>query len=670
MAGGVFASLEEIAKLRADLHVATKTLKMTQMNDEVIARSLYSSGLQRTRQYHDASKSYVIDSISGLRAMGMHNHHNHNDTIGLGELAAILNGFVFRTRHNDFAMRMPHKKSQVYGAVEPIPYPPVPGAVLNKKNIKDQIAEMQLWFKAFKDQDHKERDYRKHFKSVLCYLEGAWTLTSDNKIDEPFASDRHAIDADTFRQLQQIVMFNEMTGHVNNGENCAILPTRIMGFVNKTTPVVAQWNFAIKCHPTKKLLPTNRLRPIDDFHLRVQEDLRSDQYYNSQKARFTLNAVDQDEWYKGDFTYGLLDELMGEVPGMDNYKAKIVDDAYNNEAMRMDKMVPTNAGFYHRWYRSKEKGAMGENNQHKGYNDPHLFMAMNTQEKIAPVFVENNCKVQKDGSRPCEYEGHQRWSYAVPLELIYLTPLGSWNPYNLQYRGSYKTEEGKMAEANGRNGGLDKSKAFDGMNSMTFYQTPAEFYTGTEQAASADTVKSSAVGVLMPNGDVAETYASGIQIMTREIPGVGKVRMRYPIFPLAEDGQTAYKELKALQEYIIKPTSQRKIMNESIYLQFEETSDVEQYSPGTFQMTSSSETGNNPSHTHTVTLTDYDLEVMNGWSKLTFTSSKVNDHQHVLLVSFNKKANSFQIAECDGQSTCADGHGKDLTKIVTPEEVV
>ena len=29
----------------------------------------------------------------------------------------------------------------------------------------------------------------------------------------------------------------------------------------------------------------------------------------------------------------------------------------------------------------------------------------------------------------------QRWSFAIPLEIIYLTPLQSWNPYNLKYWG-------------------------------------------------------------------------------------------------------------------------------------------------------------------------------------------------------------------------------------------
>lgn len=47
----------------------------------------------------------------------------------MGELVAVLNGVEFRTRHNDYKMRMPHRTSQVYGATEDVPYPDVPPEV-------------------------------------------------------------------------------------------------------------------------------------------------------------------------------------------------------------------------------------------------------------------------------------------------------------------------------------------------------------------------------------------------------------------------------------------------------------------------------------------------------------------------------------------------------------
>ena len=35
----------------------------------------------------------------------------------------------------------------------------------------------------------------------LCYLEGMWTNASPDRIDEPFISDRHSIDAKSFFDL-------------------------------------------------------------------------------------------------------------------------------------------------------------------------------------------------------------------------------------------------------------------------------------------------------------------------------------------------------------------------------------------------------------------------------------------------------------------------------------
>ena len=29
----------------------------------------------------------------------------------------------------------------------------------------------------------------------------------------------------------------------------------------------------------------------------------------------------------------------------------------------------------------------------------------------------------------------QKWTYAIPLEIIYMTPLYAWNPFNIEYKG-------------------------------------------------------------------------------------------------------------------------------------------------------------------------------------------------------------------------------------------
>ena len=64
---------------------------------------------------------------------------------------------------------------------------------------------MREWFKAWKDQDYSVRDYREHFKAILCYLEGAWTVSDGDALDESFDSDRHFIDASSWHDLQDKV---------------------------------------------------------------------------------------------------------------------------------------------------------------------------------------------------------------------------------------------------------------------------------------------------------------------------------------------------------------------------------------------------------------------------------------------------------------------------------
>lgn len=71
----------------------------------------------------------MIGSFPGSRIASIHEHSNYIGTVGMGELLAVLNGVEFRTRHNDYKMRMPSRTSKDYGATEDIPYPAVPPQV-------------------------------------------------------------------------------------------------------------------------------------------------------------------------------------------------------------------------------------------------------------------------------------------------------------------------------------------------------------------------------------------------------------------------------------------------------------------------------------------------------------------------------------------------------------
>jgi len=76
--------------------------------------------------------------------------------------------------------------------------------------------------------DYSVRDYRKYFKPLLCYLEGAWIYPTD-QIEEPFESDRHFIDATSWFDLQEKVRFTSYSGRKDNLENYSYLPRAILG---------------------------------------------------------------------------------------------------------------------------------------------------------------------------------------------------------------------------------------------------------------------------------------------------------------------------------------------------------------------------------------------------------------------------------------------------------
>ncbi|XP_012937035.1 uncharacterized protein LOC101855249, partial [Aplysia californica] len=139
-----------------------------------------------------------------------------------------MNGVDFRSRHNDYMLRSPSRTSTDYKAMDDIEYPAVPPEVLEKDGLDDQVLEMRKWFKAWADQDDSERDYKKYFKPLLCYLEGAWTETDFGVVEEPFESDRHHVSASNWYDLQEKIRYTSYTGSKDKGENYAFLPTKIV----------------------------------------------------------------------------------------------------------------------------------------------------------------------------------------------------------------------------------------------------------------------------------------------------------------------------------------------------------------------------------------------------------------------------------------------------------
>ena len=187
----------------------------------------------------DSDLTTATTTVRGKSIAAIHEHANNIRTVGMGEFIGVMNGVEFRTRHNDYRLKQPHPNSTKYHETSDIEFPEVPPAVLEKTTVGEQIDELRLWFKAFKDQDYTVRDYRDYFRPVLCYLEGAWTLPGTS-IEESFESDRHFLEASSWFDLQEKIRFTSYTGRKHREENFAYLPTTIIDIINGTIPVFAQ----------------------------------------------------------------------------------------------------------------------------------------------------------------------------------------------------------------------------------------------------------------------------------------------------------------------------------------------------------------------------------------------------------------------------------------------
>jgi hypothetical protein len=504
-------------------------------------RSDGSSGLKQVRVDRTGTQNYYASAHVGRRFLAIHDHTNYDRTVGMGELLVTMNGVEFRTRHNDYKLRMPHTTDTGYNKMLDIPFPEVPPSVKNKATVEEQIVEMREYFKAFKNQDPTHRNYKPYFKANLCYLEGAWTTGSD-KIDEPFQSDRHQIDAASWFDLMDKSRFSAYTGSKSVDENFAMLPTMIYQVVNGT-PHYAQWNYRILCHPVEDDLPLEMFKLRDDLMYRFPSRQTFSKMQDSRSARYYLNEKDNDHSCSGRC---FMDDIMMKIPGKNNYPANLHDNSFDMtmEDVRYSNHTLINTGYYHRYFKTLDKGAMGLKSVHRGFSDSNLWVAQTTHPQVVPMSV-TSCHGRKN-NRVCN-TWSARYTYALPLEVVYTTPLNSWNPYDVALDVPSNTRTRNHTAY----GYLNETGAYNGTHHKGYYYlTPSEFFSSGKPSGPkdpADTAKKGA-GILDKQGKMHALASAGIRIVTPAIEGVGQVRLRYPIMPIHGEGSGVGKELNALKD--------------------------------------------------------------------------------------------------------------------------
>ncbi|RUS91605.1 hypothetical protein EGW08_000578, partial [Elysia chlorotica] len=406
-------SVKGLQQVVADL---SRHVMQLSFQDQERVRAEGSSGIVKVRGYTIGPNSYHFASHIGESFANMHDHSNYENLYGLGDFMAVMNGVNFRTRHNDFELRRASTTSKDWLATEPIESPPLPEG-LDKLSVEDQIQEIREYIRAFKFQNSTIRPYQDFFKPVLCYLEGWWD-SNITDIENGFTSSRHSFDAKSWRDLSDKAKADAFLGSdFNLKHEGASLPVTIMG-IDETTklPIYAQWNYRVLCHPLENDLPTAHIKPVEDLAYRQRMGIGALSLQMYRGSRYIVDANKEDVPQKK----MTIDDLVSKIPGLDNIPGTLTEESYGRQGTG-------NLAFYNRAYPS-DKDAMNSYDELRGFSDGNMYVAMTTQERVAPLVVQ----ACSGSASNCE-EHRIRCSWMFPLEIIYTSALQRWNPLNMPH---------------------------------------------------------------------------------------------------------------------------------------------------------------------------------------------------------------------------------------------
>ena len=639
---------DDIESLQQNTQFVFRTMKNQHFYNDQRARTVGFSGIKAVRQRNHGTQSYYSESHVGDSIFNIHSHADRMNTAGIGEFDAVLNGNEFRARHADYKLLMKSRTSQVFGATEPISYPGVPQAVLDKASLNEQVEEMKLWYKAFKDQDYSVRDYRPYFQANLCYLEGMTTGPNMDGASDNVIRSRHSLNAHGWEECHKKTIFNSYSGNMD--EKLANLPSSVIDVTNKSVPIMGQFNYQILCHPLGRDLPLNRFRVVDDLQTRIRKRRTKEDHEKGEfnDARYRLCSEDSDDCGDG-FTHDkftLLDQIMEDIPGMNNYNNELIDGFDRGTFNFTHASKALFSGYYHRKYLSTRTFDFGTTKRTKTFNDVTSFFAMTDSPHVASETFSQFCYIDSITKETiCKEISTSRWTYAIPLEIIYTHPLNTWNPHQFQF---WDETEAATVNAN-RTGGFTDDKAFNGTSAMHYYLTPLAMFSGSEvNQDPADTV-TGPVAVLNSEGEQKSVYASGIRILLPEIPGVGKIRTRYPIAPVHAEGNTIWKEVTALKDLLEKAYDLDNMFPNGH--PFEKTDIILRMRPsGTYE-----EITNTP-HVHLIKLTAENSAYMRKGDKMTIITTEPashgDNHTHLLRMTMPADTKKFRFIKCDNRYAC------------------
>jgi len=317
-----------------------------------------------------------LASIGNWAALGIHNHVNYKAMPGLGWFTANANGFIFRTRHNDYRL---YTKDTGFLNVKEAPMPP-------KLNLS--ISEMQDLFRRYVNKQLKAEE-KIYFQWWLAYAEVFFYILDEiyEPLSDLFESFRHGFATMNIAYITNLAAQEAFSGKYARFENSVYFPAVFK--LDDGRIAVLVYRILVEHIPQFDGKTWDEIVQYWDWY---QTDETS---YTSAKTRFM--------WKDGI----ILEQIWQLVPGLDGRGATLDTVRLTDNYSAFGK----NYAYYHRFY-TIGTDATNTRTRVEGWNDVMLITAHTTQtDKV--LFGT---------------------SWIIPLELILRTPLETWNPYNIPYR--------------------------------------------------------------------------------------------------------------------------------------------------------------------------------------------------------------------------------------------
>lgn len=477
-----------------------------------ILRQFGQSGFLNSRQY-----DYSFANDVGYNAVNIHNHADFKKLLGSAEFSAILNGYYFRSRHNDYKFELNGNIGDDFLSTRDIPDIPVPGDITG--TVAEQTAKVKDYFKALNGEipTSSVSNFGDAFKIILTYIECWWEVLGNNTISDPFGSPRHQLDANLIEELIARDQYFSYGGHKNTLENIAHFPIAIKDIDDNGNPVYCIFKYRPVCVQIGNLVDYP-LSSIINNEVDYLSDKRKSDWEGAKRYSIENLSYSNQNPTK-------LDELMNKAYGLNGVGSNL-EESYNQYGQSIslydhgtDELL--NAARYNRFYRLGNPDASGRSKSRRGFHDPMLFVAKTTRPEVFTRKYDSN-----------EYA----FSFAVPFEIHVQTFLDSWNPHNVPKLDLDDITGSGNTESNPLNGYSD---------SYYYYHTPSDLFSSVPDPDPADTSTTSK-WVVCGDSQVRLHSASGNWIRIPLIPGVAeRVRTRYPVYPVYREGNDIFEQFEA-----------------------------------------------------------------------------------------------------------------------------